>query len=43
MDPASIIALLTAVFVLSIRDRAEVPIEFGGANLLPLMIGVLVT
>lgn len=39
---ASVIALLTAVFVLSIRDRAEVPIEFGGANLLPLIIGVLV-
>ena len=39
---ASVIALLTAVFVLSIRDRAEVPIEFGGAHLLPLIIGVLV-
>ena len=38
----SLIALLVAVSVLSIRDRGEVPLELSGANLLPLLFGVMV-
>ena len=38
----SLVALLVAVSVLSIRDRGEVPLELSGANLLPLLFGVMV-
>ena len=42
MDPCLCYRPLDRSLCFVHRDRAEVPIEFGGANLLPLMIGVLV-